>query len=99
MATDSCPSCPIIGDIDLSNQAWDDVTGNEGPSRYEGSWEFVECPQNFLAGDTKLYIKGGSSMWWFAIQPVNFKHAIFNMQIKRAVNIFSPLNEKINIIL
>jgi len=58
MATNSCPSCPHAGDIDLSNDAWDVVSGFESHSRYDGSWEFIPCPDNFLSGNTKLYIKG-----------------------------------------
>jgi len=57
MLTDSCPSCPIIGDIDLSNAAWDAVTGNEGPSRYDGTWEYVDCPSEFASGNTKMRFK------------------------------------------
>merc|ERR1712130_31717 len=57
MVTDSCPSCPHKGDIDLSYSAWDDVSGNEGHSRYDGSWEFIPCPDNYLSGNTKLYLK------------------------------------------
>ena len=97
MATNSCPSCPHKGDIDLSNAAWDAVTG-ESPSRYDGSWEFIPCPDSYLSGNTKLFIKGGSTQWWFAIQPVNFRHKIENIQIKHAV-IISPSRLKINFVL
>jgi hypothetical protein len=33
MVVDSCPSCPHSGDLDLSNSAWDSISGNQGPSQ------------------------------------------------------------------
>ena len=33
MAVNSCPSCHLFGDLDLSNAAWDEVTGNQTHSR------------------------------------------------------------------
>lgn len=33
MVTDSCPSCHIYHDLDLSNAAWDEVTGGQSGSR------------------------------------------------------------------
>ena len=33
MVVNSCPSCHIFGDLDLSNAAWDEVTGNQTHSR------------------------------------------------------------------
>ena len=44
MVTDSCPECHA-GDLDLSNGAWDKITGNAGPSRFKvnkiGNYKFV----------------------------------------------------------
>jgi len=81
MVTDSCPSCPYVGDLDLSNAAWDDVSGNEGPSKYDGTWEFIECPSNFKSGPMKLRMKGGSSKYWHAFQPENHKNKVTSMSI------------------
>ena len=66
MVTNSCPICPNVGDLDLSNAAWDDVTGNEMYGRYDGTWEFIECPSNFKSGPMKLRMKDGSSKYWQA---------------------------------
>ena len=57
MITDSCPSCHLPGDLDLSLAAWNTFSGNEGPSRYEGTWEFIECPKNFVDGPARLRVK------------------------------------------
>jgi len=81
MVTDSCPSCPYVGDLDLSTNAWNDVTGNEGFSKYDGTWEFIECPSNFKDGPMKLRMKGGSSKWWYAFQPENHKNKVTSMDI------------------
>ena len=81
MVVDSCPSCPYVGDIDLSYSAWDAVTGNESPSKYDGTWEFVECPSAFLTGPLKLRFKDGSSQWWYALQPVNHRTKITGMTV------------------
>merc|ERR1712176_283394 len=83
MVTDSCPSCHILGDLDLSNAAWDEVTGNETPSRYDGSYEFVPCPDEFLAnGKTRLRFKEGSSKHWTVLQPFNHMHKIEHVEFR-----------------
>ena len=96
MVTDSCPSCSQSGDIDLSYAAWDDVTGNDAHSRFDGSWEFVPCPDHFLSGNTKLSLKSGSSMWWLAVQVVNFRNKIEKIQIKHKVKLFEILNSALD---
>ena len=46
-------------------------------SIYDGSWEFVECPSEFLHSSvSQLYIKAGSSIWWNAFQPTNTRFGI-----------------------
>ena len=81
LVTDSCPSCPYVGDIDTSTAGWNDLTGNEGFSKYDGTWEFIECPSNFKTGLMKLRMKGGSSKYWYAFQPENHKNKITGMEI------------------
>ena len=62
MVTDSCPTCHGAGDLDLGQGAWDEVTGGDYPSRFDGSYEFVPCPTDFINGDnTKVRWKSGSS--------------------------------------
>ena len=57
------------------------VTGNESPSRFDGSYEFIPCPSDFLNGDkTKVRWKGGSSVWWALIQPFNSIHQITKVE-------------------
>jgi len=69
MVLDSCPTCHQYGDLDLSSGAWNDVTGNDAYSRYDGSFEWVPCPDEFLSGNvSKLRFKSGSSRWWNAVQ-------------------------------
>jgi len=92
MVTDSCPSCPYVGDLDLSNAAWDDVSGNEGPSKYDGTWEFIECPSNFKSGPMKLRMKGGSSKYWHAFQPENHKNKVTSMSINGVEMIFGDID-------
>ena len=81
MVTDSCPSCPYAGDLDLSTDAWNDVTGNAGFSKFDGTWEFIECPSNFKTEPMMLRMKGGSSKWWYAFQPENHKNKVTSMDI------------------
>ena len=92
MVTDSCPSCPYVGDLDLSNAAWDDVSGNEGPSKYDGTWEFIECPSDFKTGPMKLRMKGGSSKYWHAFQPENHKNKVTSMSINGVEMIFGDID-------
>ena len=81
MVTDSCPSCPYVGDLDLSTDAWNGVTGNADFSKFDGTWEFIECPSNFKTGPMMLRMKGGSSKWWYAFQPENHKNKVTSMDI------------------
>ena len=99
MLTDSCPSCPQLGDIDLSNAAWDSVTGNDGASRYDGSWEYIDCPSEFASGNTKMRFKGGSSKWWMAVQAFDFTGRVTSIQIKHANNgnQFKEMNKGIDV--
>ena len=77
MVTDSCPTCHIAGDLDLSYNAWDEVTGEDEHSRYDGSYEFVPCPDEFLwSGGPQMRFKDGSTEWWTVVQPMNHKHQI-----------------------
>jgi len=81
MVTDSCPSCPNAGDLDLSTDAWNKVTGNEGFSKYDGTWEFVDCPSSFKSGAMKLRMKGGTSKYWYAFQPENHINKIVRIEM------------------
>jgi hypothetical protein len=55
---DSCPTCHSKFDLDLSTDAWNMVSGSEDPSRYQGSWKYVPCPETVISGRTKLRLKG-----------------------------------------
>ena len=53
-------------------------------SKYDGSWEFVECPSEFLLDGvsvSQLYMKAGSSQWWSAVQPTNTRFGISFMSV------------------
>ena len=67
MITDSCPPCHR-GDIDLSYGAWDSISGKQAPSRYDGTWDFVECPDWMVKGNSRFRFKPDSHRWWYAIQ-------------------------------
>ena len=69
----------------FSNTAWDTVTGQESPSRYDGTWEYVDCPTDFASGEPKMRFKGGSSKWWLAVQPFDFIGKTTKVEIKHAV--------------
>lgn len=90
MVTDSCPPCSQ-GDIDVSYEAWDKISGYQGPSRYEGTWDFVECPKSFVQGLTRMRFKSGSSRWWYAIQPFNFRYKIEKVELKDNSGIWKNL--------
>jgi len=76
MVADSCPECSA-GDVDSNLLVWNSVTGNEPPSRFDASWEFVECPSAFRPKPkTQLRWKEGSSQWWLGLQPTNMRFGI-----------------------
>jgi len=79
MVVDSCPTCPHVGDINTSTAGWNDITGNERPSRFDGTWEYVECPASYASGTTHLRVKPASSKFWFAFQPVGNRNKITDM--------------------
>ena len=87
MVTDSCPGCPNAGDLDLSKNAWSDLMGSNyaincfPAGHYAGTWEFIECPANFVKGPMKLRMKGGTTKWWYAFQPENHKNKVTGMDI------------------
>ena len=81
MVVDSCPTCHDFGDIDTSTAGWNSITGDEGVSRYDGTWEWVECDSDFVTGKTKLRLKHGSNRWWYAFQPVGHRFKITKIQI------------------
>ena len=81
MVVDSCATCPSYGDIDTSTAGWNSITGNEGVSSYDGTWEWVECDSDFVTGNTKLRVKHGSGTHWYAFQPVGHRFKITRIQI------------------
>ena len=84
MVADSCPECNA-GDVDSNLLVWDSVTGNESPSRFDASWEFVECPPAFRPNSkTQLRWKEGSSQWWLGLQPTNMRHGITSITATRS---------------
>jgi expansin (peptidoglycan-binding protein) len=83
MVTDSCPECHA-GDLDLSNGAWDKITGNASPSRFKASWNYIQCPLNFMMDkEFEFFIKEGSSQWWFAVMPLNHKNKVKSVEVKK----------------
>ncbi|CBY18773.1 unnamed protein product [Oikopleura dioica] len=85
MVVDMCPDAQCLqGHLDLSPGTWNDVTGSEDPSKYDGSWEFVECPSEFLSDSvavSQLYLKTGSGQYWSAAQPTNTRFGINFMSV------------------
>jgi len=81
MVVDSCPTCHNFNDVDTSTLVWNTISGNEAPSMYTGSYEYVKCPSGFISGTTKLRFKDGSSQWWFGAQPQDFQHQITKMTV------------------
>ena len=81
MIVDSCPTCTGGGDIDTSTAAWNSITGDEAVSRFEGTWDYVECPARFVSGSTRIRVKPGSSEFWYAFQPVAHRHQITKIEM------------------
>lgn len=53
-------------------------------SKYDGSWEFVECPSEFLSDSvavSQLYLKTGSGQYWSAAQPTNTRFGVNFMSV------------------
>ena len=48
---------------------------------FQGTWEFVECPKEFVNGSTTIRFKEGSTKDWFGIQPVNFHYSITSVKV------------------
>ena len=63
--------------------------------RYDGSYEFVPCPDEFIdPSGTKLRFKGGSNMFWTAVQIFNHRHKIEKVEYKRASDFTYQLADK-----
>ena len=83
MVTDSCPECHS-GDLDLSYDAWDKITGGAGHSRFKADWKYIPCPDSFLVTETiSFWIKPGSSRWWFAVMPLGSKSKIKDVKVNK----------------
>jgi len=84
MITDACPYCKA-GDISLSNAAWYALQGEASFYSFQGTWEFVECPNEFVNatedGSPMIRFKEGSSKHWFGIQPINFHYSITSVKV------------------
>ena len=65
-----CPECKH-GDLDLSQQAWEKLTGNRNFGREKASWEFVTCDR-FLKDEKNIILRPYSiNYWWLSINPSN----------------------------
>lgn len=78
-----CPECKF-GDLDLSNEAWKELTGNNNYGREKATWEFVDCG-NFLVQENAekgLILKPHHiNYWWLSVTPSNMKCGINSMSI------------------
>ena len=51
-------------------------------SKYDSTWEFVECPNTFVSGQMELRKKNGSSISWYAFMPENHKQKVGSVTIE-----------------
>lgn len=75
-----CPECKY-GDLDVSHQAWNKITGNADYSRNQIDWEFSTC-DNFLKNDNNIILRPYNiNYWWLSINPSNLLCGINSMYI------------------
>lgn len=78
IVADLCPECKF-NDLDMFKTTWDTLM-QITPSRQKISWEFIECPDNFVNGNVQLRIDE-LNYYWVNIQPENFKCGISSLYI------------------
>ncbi len=78
MIDNSCPSCTTANQLDLTQQAWQALTGNTSYGQLNIQWKFVPCPLSLMAGDSSGDItyewKSGCSSGY---DPIQFMDALF----------------------
>jgi expansin (peptidoglycan-binding protein) len=76
-----CPECKY-GDLDLSNQAWEKLTGNKNYGREKITWDFANCDKFIKPEKNGVVLTPHHiNYWWLSITPSNFKCGINNMFI------------------
>ena len=81
MVVGECDDCSGENDIKLTDDPYKAIAGEKNPPSYSGSWEFVDCPNEFSPGPPKVIIKKGSSEYWWPVQPDNFASPVTGMEI------------------
>ena len=78
MIDNSCPSCTTADQLDLTQQAWQALTGNTNYGQLNIQWKFVACPLSLMAGDSSGDItyewKSGCSSGY---DPIQFMDSLF----------------------
>lgn len=70
MIVDSCPECKS-GDLDFSLPAWNDITNNYNPDRFNITWEYADCDGGFNDGNIRMGIDSGANEWYISISIMN----------------------------
>ena len=81
LVTDSCPECEE-NQIILSPDAWNDFSESTDQALC-GSWEFIDCPCSYLEGESmKIKVKAGGNLWWQALQPINHRSKVTDIEME-----------------
>jgi expansin (peptidoglycan-binding protein) len=78
MVTDICPECKF-GDLDLFTETYNTIIQDQ-PDRKFTTWNFIECPNNFVDNNIQLRVDE-INYYWLSIQPENFKCGISSISI------------------
>jgi len=78
---DLCPGCKS-GDLDLSEQAFT-MIADKAAGRVKISWVAVACG---VSGPLGLHFKEGSNAYWMAVQVLNSRLPIKNIELQQGSN-------------
>ena len=81
MALDNCPEC-VAGDLDFSNEAFLELTGDMTIGRAQIEWEFTDCSE-FVTGPLK-YIFKQSTVYWMGMTVANSVNGIATLEVTDA---------------
>jgi expansin (peptidoglycan-binding protein) len=83
---DECPTCRS-GDLDLSPVAFERLAPR-GQGRVPIRWSTVPCT---VIGPIRFRFKKGSNQWWAAVQVLNHRHPVTNLELLESGGRFAAL--------
>ena len=89
---DSCPrtnskgngplSCYSVSDMDASVEGYRALTGCELEDRLQATYTFVECPEEYVKGPTKIRFNTNAIEWNTEVIPIDFRFQIVKITVR-----------------